>query len=201
LIRGDLHFHTVYSMDASNQPKRIVERLNAHPAINSIAITDHNTTEGYCKVHELAKAYADILKIPGIEVSAQEGEIIVLGASEMLPKPWTAANLIDHARANACLVIAPHPYRGLGLADSADRLDLDAIEILNGITSTDQNRRAEELAKARRLPGVAGSDAHDEKDPWNVYTEIQSPLGVDEALRAIKKGLVRVSYAGKSIDI
>jgi predicted metal-dependent phosphoesterase TrpH len=199
MIHADLHFHTCYSPDATNPPKQIIEKLNAHSTIKAIAITDHNTLEGYRKTAELAKAYPDILIIPGAEINTEEGEIILLGTTQLPPEPWTAHNIINYAHANNALTIASHPYRGYGLGDKALSLDLDAIETLNGITAPNQNKKAEELAKTKGLPGVAGSDAHYPTDPWNVYTEIQASLDINEILKAIKKGLVKVSYTEKSI--
>jgi predicted metal-dependent phosphoesterase TrpH len=199
LVRADLHFHTCYSPDATNPPKTIVEKLNNHPTIKALAITDHNTLEGYRKTAELAKAYPDILIIPGVEISAEEGEVILLGVSELPPEPWTARNIVAYSKAKNALAIAPHPYRGLGLRELAAKLELDAIETLNGITPPNQNRKAEELAKTRGLPGVAGSDSHFGSDPWNVYTEIQASLDVDDVLEGIRRGNVRVSLTEKSI--
>jgi predicted metal-dependent phosphoesterase TrpH len=199
MIRADLHFHTCYSPDATNPPKQIVERLNTHPTIKAIAITDHNTLEGYKKTAELAKAYSDILIIPGAEISAEEGEIILLGIEKLPPEPWTARNVISYAKQNNALTIASHPYRGLGLHDKALMLDLDAIETLNGITPICQNKEAQQLATQLALPGTAGSDAHYPTDPWNVYTEIQAPMDVSEILTAIKKGLTQTQYTEKSI--
>jgi predicted metal-dependent phosphoesterase TrpH len=199
MIHADLHSHTRYSPDATAHPKTIIERLNNHPTIKALAITDHNTNEGYFKVHELAKPYPDILIIPGAEISAKEGETILLGTTELPSEPWTVQNIIDHAKTHDAITIAPHPYRGLGLADKALKLDLDAIETLNGITPPGQNKQAQQLAKTRNLPGVAGSDAHFDADPWNVCTEIQATLDVDEILKAIRKGNVKATYTEKSI--
>ena len=199
MIRADLHFHTCYSPDATNPPEQIVERLNAHPTIKAIAITDHNTLEGYRKTGELAKTYPDILIIPGVEISAEEGEIILLGIDRLPPEPWTARNVIAYAKANNALTIASHPYRGYGLGDRILQLDLDAIEILNGITPPNQNRKAEKMAETKGLPGTAGSDSHFPTDPWNAYTEIQAPLDLCKVLGAIKKGKVTVSFTEKSI--
>lgn len=199
LIRADLHFHTCYSPDATNSPKSIVERLNKHPTVKAIAITDHNTLEGYRKTAELAKAYTDTLIIPGVEVSAEEGEIVLLGISQLPPEPWTARSIIAYSKAVDALAVAVHPYRDYGLGELAVKLDLDAIETLNGTTPLRLNRMAEELARKKGLPGVAGSDSHFYYDPWNVYTEIQASLDVDEILRAIKRGSVRVSSTGNSI--
>lgn len=191
MIRADFHIHTKYSRDASQQPKTIVERLNAHPTLNAIAITDHNTIQGNLEAQKLAEAYPDILVIPGVEISTEEGEIIILGITGLPPKPWNAENIIDFAKANSGLTIAPHPYRGVGIGDRARQLELDAIEVLNGITEPDLNRQAEVLARTMRLPGVAGSDAHDDKDSWNVCTEVQASLDVGDVLKAIRKGHVR----------
>jgi predicted metal-dependent phosphoesterase TrpH len=188
LIRADLHFHTRYSLDATQQPRTIVERLNRHPTLNAIAITDHNTTKGYLETREYAKAYPDILIIPGVEISAEEGEIIVLGLTELLPRPWKAQDIIDHAKANGYLTVAPHPYRGLGLKDLAKELNVDAIETLNGITESKLNRQAQQVANARKLPCTAGSDAHFDDDAWNVQTEIHAQLDVDAILKAIRIG-------------
>jgi len=199
LIRVDLHVHTMYSFDASIHPKTIVDQLYAHPLIKAIAITDHNTVEGYYKVRKLASAYQDILIIPGVEVSAVEGDLIVLGVAELPPTPWTVENVIDFARERGGVVAVPHPYRAYGLGDSAKNYDVDAIEILNGRAGPHINKLAENLAKAANLPGVAGSDAHRVSQLWTAYTEVQASSDTDEILKAVRKGLVRVASTRKSI--
>jgi hypothetical protein len=199
LIRADLHLHTNYSFDASTSPKTIVNQLYAHPFIKAVAITDHNTIEGYYKVKKLASPYEDILIIPGVEISAVEGELIVLGVTELPTKPWTVKNVIDFAREKDGLVIVPHPYRAYGLGDSAKNYDVDAIEVLNGSDPHRLNKMAENLAKAMGLPGVAGSDAHRANELWAVYTQVQASSDIDEVLKAIKKGLVKVASTKKSI--
>jgi predicted metal-dependent phosphoesterase TrpH len=199
MIRTDLHVHTSYSPDASISPKTIVDQLYAHPFIKAVAITDHNTVEGYFKARELASVYGDVLIIPGVEVSTLNGDIIVLGIAELPPKPWTIKNVIDFAKEKGALTIAAHPYRAYGLGDLARKCDVDAIEILNGASPPDVNRSAENLAKEMKLPGVAGSDAHQVGELWTVYTEVQAASDVYEILKAIKHGLVKVGKTEKSI--
>jgi predicted metal-dependent phosphoesterase TrpH len=199
LIRIDLHLHTTYSFDSLIPPKTIVNQLHAHPFIKAVAITDHNTVEGYRKVKKLASAYPDILIIPGIEVSVVDGDLIVLGVAETPSKPWTIENVIDFAKERDGLVVVAHPYRAYGLGDLAKNYDFDAVEVLNGISPRHVNRMAENLAKAMGLPGVAGSDAHRVEELWAVYTEVQASLDIDEIFKSIKEGLVKVAYAGKSI--
>ncbi len=197
MIRADLHLHTTYSADASISPKTIVEQLYAHPYIKAVAITDHNTLEGYRKVRELASAYSDILIIPGVEIRAVGGDLLVLGVEEMPPRPWYVEDVIDFAHERGGLVIAAHPYRAYGLGDLAKKYAIDAVEVLNGISPSHINRMAEILAKEMKLPGVAGSDAHYLDEMWSVYTEVQASSDVDEILKAIKRGAVRVAYASE----
>lgn len=199
VINVDLHMHTTYSFDSSIQPKTIVEQLYAHPLIKAVAITDHNRVEGYYKVKQLASAYPDIVIIPGVEIATVEGDLIVLEVAELPPQPWTVENVIDFAKERGSLVIVAHPYRAYGLGDLAKNYDFDAIEVLNGALPNQLNRMAENLAKEMGLPGVAGSDAHNADELWSVYTEVQASFDVDEILKAIKRGLVRVFPTRKSI--
>ena len=68
--------------------------LNAHPFIKVAAVTDHDSVRANKPTIELAKAYPDILIIPGCEISTKNGEtpigdMLVLGTFELPPKPWT----------------------------------------------------------------------------------------------------------------
>ncbi|MEM3641467.1 MAG: PHP domain-containing protein [Candidatus Bathyarchaeia archaeon] len=199
MIRADLHVHTTHSFDALIHPKTLVDQLYAHPFIKAIAVTDHNTVEGYYKVCELAAPYKDILIIPGVEVATTEGDLIVLGVAELPPEPWTVQNVIDFTREKDGVVIAAHPYRIYGLGDAVKKYNVDAIEVLNGASPPYTNKKAENLARELRLPGVAGSDAHTVSELWTVYTEIQASLDVNEVLKTIKMGLIKASPIRRSI--
>lgn len=85
------------------------------------------------------------------------------------------------------------------MGSSARNYEVDAIETLNGATPSHVNRFAETMAREMDLPGVAGSDAYNPDELWTVCTEIQASLDSDEILDAIRKGLVKVSSAGRSI--
>lgn len=191
MIRIDLHVHTVYSGDSNISPKMLVEQLNANPLVNAVAITDHDTFEGYRQVKKFAKSY-ELMVIPGIEVSTFEGHINILGIEERPSYPLSAEELVDFTRERGGVIIIPHPYRICGLGDLAKSLDADAVEVLNYRASRFENRLAEQLAKEMNLPGVAGTDAHRPTQLFKVYTEISSDPDVDLILKAIRNGSIRV---------
>ena len=199
MIKADFHNHTTFSDDSQTTPKDLVERLVAHPSIKVAAITDHDSIEGIKTVRDLAKPYPDVLILPGVEISTQQGDIVILGTEELPPKPWTVENVVDFAKKNSYISIAAHPFREWGLGEAARTSNVDAIEVLNGGSLFSANKQAHDLAVELGLPGVAGSDSHKPSELFSVYTEVQAGMNVEEILRAIRKGLVKVSLAEKSI--
>ena len=193
MINIDLHMHTWFSGDATISPKLIVEELHAHSFIKGVAITDHDTLQGYFHARKLAVVYEDILVIPGIEVTTQQGHINILGIEEKPTHLPSVESVVDFARERDGTIIIPHPYRELGLGDVAGKIQADAVEVLNAYSTSKENIKAQELAKAKALPGVAGSDAHTQKYMWATYTEIEADPNVDDVLKAIKKGLVKLA--------
>lgn len=82
LYKMDLHIHTpaseCYKMSCDNEEDQYVKILDkvVESNIKIIAITDHNTFDGYFKIYsilnrnnELKKKYKDLLILPGIEIS------------------------------------------------------------------------------------------------------------------------------------
>jgi predicted metal-dependent phosphoesterase TrpH len=202
MIRVDLHVHTVFSGDAAINPKLLVDALYAHPTVKGVAITDHDTLEGYFQVRKLATVYRDLLIIPGVEVTTREGHFILLGIEEKPPYMSTLESVVDFAMERAALIVIPHPYRAeSGIGDAAERIQADAIEVINPSASLRENRLAEKLAKARSLPGVAGSDAHKLEEICAAYTEVDAEPDVDSVLNSIKKGRVKALSARHCLNV
>jgi predicted metal-dependent phosphoesterase TrpH len=193
MICVDMHLHTRFSFDASISPKYVADALNAHPVIKGVAVTDHNTLEGYFHVRRFAATYPDVVIIPGVEVGTMLGDVIVLGVEEK-PAYWsTLESVVDFAQARNGVIVVPHPYRGGGIRDAAKKIPngLGAIEVVNPDATTEENKLAEALAKTVNLPGVAGSDAHHVYQMWKAYTEVDANPNVDSILRAIQSGSVK----------
>ncbi|MCW3999246.1 MAG: PHP domain-containing protein [Candidatus Bathyarchaeota archaeon] len=190
-LYADLHIHTVYSADSLIQPKTLVDMLARHSYIKAAAVTDHDSVRGCKATVELARAYPDILIIPGCEISTPQGDMLVLGTYELPPKPWSPQNVADFAKSIGGVSIVAHPFRTYGMGEGARNLKVDAIEVLNGGSSKQANEQAKELARELGLPGTAGSDAHAVSELFAFCNRIEADLDVDSVLAAIKKGAVR----------
>ena len=75
----DLHLHTLAS-DGRLSPTELV-RLAASQGLKTIAVTDHDTTDGLAEAFEAARRFPGLRIIPGIELSADVpgDEVHVLG--------------------------------------------------------------------------------------------------------------------------
>jgi len=190
LIQADLHIHTVYSSDSLIQPKTLVDMLSAHSFIKVAAITDHDSVRGCKATVELASDYPDILIVPGVEITTQHGDMLVLGTEELPPKPWIPEAVVDYAKSIDAVTVVAHPFREYGMRDLARNYKFDAVEVLNGNSSVAENNEAKALAKSMNLPGIAGSDAHQVSELFTVNTKIEASLSIEGVLKAIKKGSV-----------
>ena len=110
----DLHCHSTAS-DGALAPAELVKRAHEH-GVTSLALTDHDTTEGLAEAQSCAIA-TGIKLIPGIELSAswrgQCFHIVGLGINPIYP-PLAAAtqNLqntrMDRAEKIAATMISEH---------------------------------------------------------------------------------------------
>jgi predicted metal-dependent phosphoesterase TrpH len=164
--------------------------LSAHSYIKAAAVTDHDSVRGIKATVELAKAYPDILIIPGVEISTIHGDVLVLGTEELPPKAWSPECVVDYAKSVGAITSVAHPFREYGMGDLARNYKFDAVEVLNGNSSAKANSEAKALAKSMGLPGTAGSDAHQVSELFKVNAKIDCVLSVESVLKAIKKGSV-----------
>lgn len=144
--------------------------MTRHRGLNGIALTDHDTMEGY---FELAKIWPtnELQLIAGCERTLFD-DTHVIGL--FLDKTLTAITLRDVIKEihdQGGLVYLPHPYREYsGVFGSAakhseeDRIwaveNADIIEIYNRKCTADENSRALVLANQYKKSFAGGSDAH-----------------------------------------
>ncbi len=195
-MKLDLHIHSGYSRDASASAVEIVKRCKAL-GLDGVAITDHNEIKGSLEAYALA-ASEGVIVVRGVEVSADEGHVLALGVSELIPRGLSVRDTVDKIRAAGGIAVAAHPGRfpsGIGMK-RAMTMDFDGIETLNGGSSRRSNRRAGEVAHRRRLPATGGSDAHGIEQMGKAWTEVGDVKGEEGVISAIDSG--RCSAGGRS---
>ncbi|MGQ9759834.1 MAG: PHP domain-containing protein [Candidatus Methanomethylicaceae archaeon] len=183
----DPHIHTNSSLDSSITPNQLLGGLLA-AGINAVAITDHDSMEGYRRIKHNS-AFRDLLLVPGIEVSTDAGDLIVLGLEDP-PVFRDPLILVERVHRAGGIVLAPHPFDGSrrSIGTLCDKLGVDIVEVFNGRCVGDGNREAKEFANALGLPGVGGSDAHQKEEIGSVINVLECERTIEGILRALKKG-------------
>jgi len=183
----DPHIHTNSSPDSSITPNQLLGGLLA-AGINAIAITDHDSMEGYRRIKHNS-AFRDLLVVPGVEVSTEAGDLIVLGLEDP-PIFREPKMLVDSVHRAGGLVLAPHPFDGSrrSVGTLCDKLDVDIVEVFNGRCNAVANREAREFASAIGLPAIGGSDAHQRAEIGSVVNILECEKTIEGVLRSLKKG-------------
>ena len=190
-MRLELHVHTVHSIDSSIGINQLSKWCSQQSKLEGIAITDHDSVEGYKQLMRSVIHEDNFLIIPGIEISYVHGHVLILNVFEKPKRPiMTVEEITDFAKDQGGIVIIAHPYRFNGLKNVAEDFPADAVEILNPTASQEENRLAKLLAESRNLPGVAGSDAHRIEDIGRVINQIEPSNSIEDVIKEIKNGNV-----------
>lgn len=192
----DLHVHTNSSHDSTITPIQLLEQMR-FAGINAVAITDHDTMEGYKRIRN-SSAFKDMIILPGVEVSTELGDLIILG----LENPTIMADpfkVVEAARDEGGFILAPHPFdeRRVSVGEKVSILNVDAIETVNAKCSNDANRQAREFARALRLPAVGGSDAHEKSQVGSVVNVLECERDVGSIMEGLRRG-AKIVARGKS---
>jgi hypothetical protein len=169
---ADLHIHTTAS-DGMMSPAMVLNYVSTATPLDAVAITDHNTMEGYERAREFHAQYEhfrELTLIPGIEISSRAGHIIGLWVDKVIPRGLSAEETIAAIHEQGGLALAPHPYAWLpGLAEFAGvaglflELSFDGVETRNSTPSElINNHRVTRANRAHSSPRAeyGGSDAH-----------------------------------------
>lgn len=151
----------------------VLNYVSVATPLDVIAITDHNTMEGYERAREFQSQFEHLQTltlIPAIEISSRAGHIIGLWVERMIPRDLSAEDTIAAIHEQGGIALAAHPYAWLpGLSEFAGvahrflDLPFDAVEtrnstpteLLNNHRTTRANR-----SRTRPLAECGGSDAH-----------------------------------------
>ena len=192
--RADLHMHTNLG-DGWASPAKVIEVAIAR-GLNLIAVTDHDHIEGAKRVADLlAQGDYPLRLITGVEVSTRQGHLLGLFVKKAPKHLRSVEESIDAIKEQGGLVYLEHPYdtSRRNLQEKAiERIagQIDIVEVVNGRSGVEVNRRAEELRSTLGVPGGAGSDAHTIREIGSVYVEMEAFDGAHDFLVKLRSGRI-----------
>lgn len=208
IVLIDIHTHTSPRSDDSLVSPEALMSQAKRAGLDGICLTEHDAFWPPIALEPLSEEYGVTL-FPGCEVTTEEGHLLVFGLDRYVFGMHRAAfvrELVD--RAGGAIVLA-HPYRRvyregtlLREGDYGDMIAqtshqpvislVDAVEVLNGRGSEEENGFAAELSRRYNLKGVGGSDSHQLTDIGTYATEFEHPVrNVAELVQEIKAGRFR----------
>ncbi len=213
----DIHLHTSRgSADSNLAPAALVERARAI-GIGAVCITEHDTMWELREMPEML-AGQGVSFLRGMEVTTDMGHIGVFGLSRYVGGIYKLSELRKVVDAEGGILIANHPFRykldprfsfinpdhepiDPSHPERAAKLPIfamvDAIEVLNGACSEDENVFALEVARILGKAEVAGSDSHSATSVGCVTTLLEDPVADEQGL--IEQVKARRTRAGRGL--
>jgi len=183
----DLHLHSSASFDCQVSPLEVARRCS-QLGLSPVFLTDHDGIDGARSLVE-----AGTPAIVGEEILTSEGELIGLFLKERVPPRLSPEDTVAAIKDQGGLVYLEHPYdttrrnlREEAIERIADRIDI--VEIFNGRSQPEINRRAEELRSTLGVAAGAGSDAHTLREIGSVYIEMEAFDGAHDFLAKLRLG-------------
>jgi len=192
----DLHLHTTRgSSDSNISPQALVDRAR-EIQIGAVCVTEHDNMWESREIDDLA-AGAGVIVLHGMEVTTDCGHIGVFGLDRYVGGIYKLKELRRVADAEGGILIANHPFRywldakvsfmnghrqplDPSEVESAAGLEIfqmaDAVEVLNGACSEEENLFALRVARHLGLAEVAGSDSHSSRSVGYVTTLFTRPI-------------------------
>lgn len=163
---AEIHCHTTYS----NIYKKTIESLTTpqqllieakNKGLSAVAITDHNTLEGYRKGLPIAENLGIVL-IPAEEIDTDgKGQILAYGINKEIKPYRIPKNIIEDIHQAGGIAIIAHPFdivRGMENLEEVTKL-ADGIEIKN--FGAFHNKMSENYSIRNNIKiRTGGSDAH-----------------------------------------
>ncbi len=204
----DIHTHTYPTSDDSMlTPEELIHEAK-RIGLDGVCITDHDGFWDPKDVEALSQVH-DFLVLPGCEVTTEEGHLLVYGLEKYIFGMHRASFVRDLVEEAGGVIVVAHPYRrtyrkhaNTGPQAYYEMLDracdnsvfsmVEAVEVLNGRGTKEENAFAGELAKRFDLKGTGASDAHKLDDIGTFATEFEAPVKcLADFVREIKAGRFR----------
>ncbi|NLO85100.1 MAG: PHP domain-containing protein [Clostridiales bacterium] len=158
----DMHLHErTHSPDSMISLEEIVTVAKAR-GLDAVCITDHDSMG----LTQYAAEYAKQVDFPifvGVEFYSLQGDVTAWGIDSFPDHRVDAQDFIDHVNHHGGFCVSCHPFRNnnRGLEDDLKRVHgLHGVEVLNGSTSLEANRKALQYCQELGLKPIGASDAH-----------------------------------------
>ena len=205
MLRTELHCHNVYSnghvgeleppFDCNVTLQDQLQR-SLSEKLDVLFVTNHNTLDGFDQITEYKNNHEKFSKLkiyPAIEITTdKEAHVLVYGLNEEIKSNQTIDEILDAAKTQDAVTIAPHPF---SLIDALrdDSLKCDLFEVFNS-SNIDiySNKKAEIFAQEHNLLTIAGSDSHVASTVGRCTNLIDSENNLDDILHSMKKGKISI---------
>jgi predicted metal-dependent phosphoesterase TrpH len=188
-VRVDLHLHSSASFDCRVPPLEVARRCR-QLGLSPVFLTDHEGIDGAISLVEAGEP-----AIVGQEILTTEGELIGLFLKEAVPSRLSPERTVEAIKGQGGLVYLEHPYdtgrRNLR-EEAIERIagQIDIVEVFNGRSQPEINRRAEELRGTLGVAAGAGSDAHTLREIGGVFVAMEAFDGAHDFLAKLRHGSV-----------
>ncbi|OQY60496.1 MAG: metal-dependent phosphohydrolase [Desulfobacteraceae bacterium 4572_88] len=199
-MKIDLHCHSKYSHDNYFEPETLI-RQAIRLKLDGVCLTEHYSVEASLPVEKI-RVPEGFHVFRGVEISTDHGHLLAYGLKDDSWNIWSRNNYLNirdvirivHDLGGIC--VPAHPFRGWD--SPGDALlgieGFDAIETHNGRDSAEQNQKAAEVARIRKLPSVGGSDCHRKEEVGRAFTIFKNPVcSIEDIAEQIKKGNCRAT--------
>jgi predicted metal-dependent phosphoesterase TrpH len=185
----DLHLHSSASFDCQVPPLEVARRCR-QLGLSPIFLTDHEGIDGAQSLVEAGEP-----AVVGQEILTTEGELIGLFLKEPVPTRLSPERTVDAIKEQGGLVYLEHPYdtnRRHLREEAIERIagQIDIVEVFNGRSPLEINRRAEDLRSTLGVAAGAGSDAHTLREIGSVYVEMEAFDGAHDFLLKLRSGRI-----------
>ena len=197
----DLHTHTSPASPCSSIQVDELIREAMGIGLSGICLTDHNHVWDPQQVEELRQKHGFPI-FRGNEITTEQGDMVVFGLEKDIQGIIKLDELRKLVDQEGGFIIAAHPFRGflvVGIGQTGLTKEqamaralfskVDAVEILNGKVTEQENDFASQVAAGLNLPVTGGSDAHGNGEVGCYATSFPRPINNEkELVEALKAG-------------
>lgn len=144
--RGVVHVHSSASHDAEQSLDQIAEAAR-EAELNFVVVTDHNK-----RAFTRPEYRKEVLLIPSVEVSTDNGHVLVIGGDTSLREVDGSWAAVTAARAGGAFVVGSHPDSSKHPISDTPLAELNGYEVLSSSTDFYRELRASLGASFLRYP-------------------------------------------------